>query len=137
MPESKRGGARPGAGRPATGKTVEYITLTLPKELAQKVRSKAKEKNMTLSAYCIESLERCANMNDEGQHMFSFIKYGFYGVIFLMLLMAASAFLDIFASEPKVSEAYKERTVVHTEAPYDLHTYNPEKKIYKLWKEEK
>ena len=55
----------PGAGRPATGKTVEYITLTLPKDLAQKVRSKAKEKNMTLSAYCIESLERFANMNDE------------------------------------------------------------------------
>lgn len=65
MSESKRGGARPGAGRPATGKTVEYITLTLPKELAQKVRSKAKEKNMTLSAYFIESLECFANMNDE------------------------------------------------------------------------
>lgn len=65
MSESKRGGVRPGAGRPATGKTVEYITLTLPKELAQNVRSKAKEKNMTLSAYCIESLERFANMNDE------------------------------------------------------------------------
>jgi hypothetical protein len=61
MSESKRGGARPGAGRPATGKTVEYITLTLPKE----VRSKAKEKNMTLSAYCIESLDRFSNQIDE------------------------------------------------------------------------
>ncbi len=51
-----------------------------------------------------------------------------------MLLMAASAFLDVFAAEPKVSEAYKERTVIHTTAPYDLHTYNPDRKIYKLWK---
>ena len=66
--------------------------------------------------------------------MFNLLKYGFYGVILLMLLMAASAFLDVFAAEPK---AYKERTVVHTPAPYDLHTYNPDRKIYKLWKEEK
>ena len=65
------------------------------------------------------------------------VKYGFYGVILLMLLMAASAFLDVFTAEPKVSEAYKERTVVNTPAPYDLHTYNPDRKIYKLWKEEK
>lgn len=36
MSESKRGGARPGDRRPATGKTTEYITHTLPKELAQK-----------------------------------------------------------------------------------------------------
>ena len=42
--------------------------------------------------------------------MFNLLKYGFYGVILLMLLMAASAFLDVFAAEPKVSEAYKERT---------------------------
>lgn len=137
MSEPKRGGARPGAGRPATGKTTEYITLTLPKELAQKIRTQAKERNMTLSAYCIESLDRFANMNDEGQPMFNLLKYGFYGVILLMLLMAASAFLDVFTAKPKVSEAYKERTVVHTPAPYDLHTYNPDRKIYKLWKEEK
>ena len=78
MSESKRGGARPGAGRPATGKTTEYITLTLPKELAQKIRTQAKERNMTLSAYCIESLDRFANMNDEGQPMFNLLKYGFY-----------------------------------------------------------
>lgn len=51
MSESKRGGSRPGAGRPATGKTTEYITLTLPKELAQKNRTQAKAMNMTLSAY--------------------------------------------------------------------------------------
>lgn len=44
MSESKRGGARPGAGRPATGKTVEYITLTLPKELAQKSSLQGKRK---------------------------------------------------------------------------------------------
>ena len=69
--------------------------------------------------------------------MFNLLKYGFYGVILLMLLMAASAFLDVFAAEPKVSEAYKERTVIHTTDPYDLHTYNPDRKIYKLWKEEK
>ena len=66
MSETKRGGARPGAGRPATGKTTEYITLTLPKELAQKIRTQAKERNMPLSAYCSESLDRFANMNDEG-----------------------------------------------------------------------
>jgi hypothetical protein len=66
MSESKRGGARPGAGRPATGKTTEYITLTLPKELAQKIRTQANKTNMTLSACCIESLDRFANMNDEG-----------------------------------------------------------------------
>ena len=66
MSESKRVVARPGAGRPATGKTTEYITLTLPKELAQKIRIQAKERNMTLSAYCIESLDRFANMYDEG-----------------------------------------------------------------------
>ena len=29
MSESKRGGARPGAGRPATGKTTEYIFIIL------------------------------------------------------------------------------------------------------------
>ena len=66
MSESKRGGARPGSGRPATGKTTEYITLTLPKELAQKIRTQTKKRNMTLSAYCIESMDRFANMNDEG-----------------------------------------------------------------------
>ena len=66
MSETKRGGARPGAGRHATGKTTEYITLTMPKELAQKIRTQAKERNMTLSAYCIESLDRFANMYDEG-----------------------------------------------------------------------
>ncbi len=65
MSESKRGGARPGAGRPATGKTTEYITLTLPKELAQKIRTQAKARNMTLSAYCIESLNRFSNQIDE------------------------------------------------------------------------
>ena len=46
MIESKRGGARPGAGRPATGRNIEYITLTLPKELAEKVRRESKEKNI-------------------------------------------------------------------------------------------
>lgn len=65
MSESKRGGARPGAGRPATGKITEYITLTLPKELAQKNRTQAKARNMTLSTYCIESLDRFSNQIDE------------------------------------------------------------------------
>lgn len=65
MSESKRGGARPGAGRPATGRNIEYITLTLPKELAQKVRKDAKGRNMTISAYFIESLTRFENMADE------------------------------------------------------------------------
>ncbi len=51
MSESKRDGARPGDRRPATGKTTEYITLILPKELAQKIRTEAKARNMTLSAY--------------------------------------------------------------------------------------
>lgn len=58
MAETKRGGARPGAGRPATGRNIEYITLTLPKELAEKVRKEAKERGITLSAYFIESLSR-------------------------------------------------------------------------------
>lgn len=65
MLESKRGGARPGAGRPATGRNIEYITLTLPKELAQKVRKEAKERGITLSAYFIESLSHFENMADE------------------------------------------------------------------------
>ena len=65
MTESKRGGARPGAGRPATGRNIEYITLTLPKELAKKVRTEAKKKGITLSAYFIESLSRFENMPDE------------------------------------------------------------------------
>jgi len=65
MAESKRGGARPGAGRPATGRNIEYITLTLPKELAEKVRKESKERNMTISAYVIESLSRFDNMQDE------------------------------------------------------------------------
>lgn len=65
MSESKRGGARPGDRRPATGKTTEYITLILPKELAQKIRTEAKARNMTLSAYCIESLDRFSNQIDE------------------------------------------------------------------------
>ena len=65
MLESKRGGARPGAGRPATGRNIEYITLSLPKELAQKVRKEAKEREITLSAYFIESLSRFENMADE------------------------------------------------------------------------
>ncbi len=65
MSEKKRGGARPGAGRPATGKTTEYITLTFPKELAAKVRKEAKERNITLSAYVIESLSRFENQIDE------------------------------------------------------------------------
>ena len=65
MTESKRGGARPGAGRPATGRNIEYITLTLPKELAQKVRKEAKERGITLSAYFIESLSRFEYMADE------------------------------------------------------------------------
>lgn len=65
MAETKRGGARPGAGRPATGRNIEYITLTLPKELAEKVRREAKERGITLSAYFIESLSRFDNMPDE------------------------------------------------------------------------
>ena len=65
MTTSKRGGARPGAGRPATGRNIEYITITLPKDLAEKVRKEAKENNKTLSAYFIESLSRFNNMIDE------------------------------------------------------------------------
>lgn len=65
MAESKRGGARPGAGRPATGRNIEYITLTLPKELAEKIRKESKEKNITISSYVIESLARFENMVDE------------------------------------------------------------------------
>ena len=65
MIESKRGGARPGAGRPATGRNIEYITLTLPKELAEKIRRESKEKNITISAYVIEALSRFDNMPDE------------------------------------------------------------------------
>ena len=65
MAESKRGGARPGAGRPATGRNIEYITLSLPKELAEKIRKESKEKNITISSYVIESLARFENMVDE------------------------------------------------------------------------
>lgn len=45
--------------------------------------------------------------------MLNLIKYAFYGVIFFMLLMAFSGFMDIFGPELELSEAYKERTVVH------------------------
>lgn len=65
MPKSKRGGSRPGAGRPATGRNIEYITLTLPKELAEKIRKEARERGITLSSYFIESLSHFKNMTDE------------------------------------------------------------------------
>jgi len=46
--------------------------------------------------------------------MFNLIKYAFYGVLFLMLLMAFSGFMDVFGPEIELSETYKEKTVIHS-----------------------
>ena len=64
--------------------------------------------------------------------MFALIKYAFYGVVFFMLLMAVSGFMDIFGPEVKVSDSYKEKTVIHSTMPYDMHTYNPDSPTNKL-----
>ena len=48
-------------------KNMESEAKTLKAEEDKlKARRQAKERNMTLSAYCIESLDRFANMYDEG-----------------------------------------------------------------------
>ena len=51
--------------------------------------------------------------------MLNLIKYGFYGVVFFMLMMAISGFPDIFGPEVELSETYKEKTVIHSQI------YNP------------
>lgn len=54
--------------------------------------------------------------------MFNLIKYAFYGVLFFMLLMAFSGFMDVFGPEIELSETYKEKTVIHSPI-YNPNTY--------------
>ena len=51
-----RGGVRPGAGRPATGRSTDTISLRLPRELAQTIRLRAAANQQTLAAFMLPIL---------------------------------------------------------------------------------
>lgn len=57
MKEQKgRGGARPGAGRKATGKNTKCITLTLSIEQAEVLQKDAKAQGLSVSQYIVKEL---------------------------------------------------------------------------------
>ena len=53
-----RGGARPGAGRPATGRTTELIGFRLKKDLAARLKELAAKDNLSLSMYLARMLRQ-------------------------------------------------------------------------------
>lgn len=51
------GGARLGAGRPATGKTTAVLTIRLPLDMVETIRRRAKANEQSVSEYLRWSLQ--------------------------------------------------------------------------------
>ena len=51
-----RGGSRPGAGRPVTGRSTETISLRLPRDLAMTIKLRAAANNQSLTAFMLPIL---------------------------------------------------------------------------------
>lgn len=58
MAEEKRGGARPGSGRKATGAKTKHYTVNLPIEEAELLEKHAAQCNMSVNKYLRELIRR-------------------------------------------------------------------------------
>lgn len=72
MAENKRGGARPGSGRKATGSNTKHYTVNLALEEAEMLEKQAAEKDMKVNKYLRELIRigvMYENVNVEGLHV--------------------------------------------------------------------
>lgn len=58
MAEEKRGGARPGSGRKATGAKTKHYTVNLPIEEAELLEKHAAERGMSVNKYLRELIRQ-------------------------------------------------------------------------------
>lgn len=54
--QKRRGGARPGSGRKATGRKTKCLTITLTEEQAEVLQEKAKYAHLTVSQFIVKEL---------------------------------------------------------------------------------